>query len=77
MPYKTFTQTQEITAVDIQGMADMSISDYKEYLRNGLFTVDHHEVLRSEPAGYPIAVTKQQFQALLAYLKELEPKVRA
>lgn len=77
MPYKTFTETQEVTAVDIQTMASMSAKDYQEYLESGLLTVDHHEILRSEPAGYPLAVTKEQFKALLAYLKTLEHKVGA
>lgn len=75
MTYKTFTCKQDVVAVDIQTMAEMSIDDYKDYLRNGLLTVDHHDTLRSEPAGYPLATTKEQFKALLVYLKEIEPKV--
>jgi hypothetical protein len=75
MPNKTFTQRQDVTAVDIQAMAEMSLQDYEEYLRSGLIMVDHHDVLRSEPAGYPLAVTKAQFKALLKYLEQLEPKV--
>jgi len=77
MAFKTFTQKQEVSAVDIQGMAEMSIDDYKEYLRTGLLIVDHHDILRSEPAGYPLAVTKEQFKALMAYLKEIGPRVGA
>ena len=53
MTFKTFTLKQDVTAVDIQTMADMSINEYKEYLEFGLLTVDHHDILRSEPAGYP------------------------
>lgn len=75
MSYKTFTVKQDVIAVDIQTMEDMSIEDYKIYLRKGLLTVDHHDILRSEPAGYPLAVTKEQFKALMAYLKEIEAKV--
>lgn len=75
MTYKTFTSNQDVTAVDIQTMASMSMKDYKEYLRNGLLTVDHHDLLRSEPAGYPLATNKAQFKALMEYLKELEPKI--
>lgn len=77
MPYKTFTRTQDVTAVDIQTMAEMSLKDYKDYLRTGLLTVDHHDLLRSEPAGYPLATNKAQFKALMEYLKELEPKIGA
>ncbi|MDN2713694.1 hypothetical protein [Janthinobacterium sp. SUN120] len=75
MTYETFTGKQEVTAVDIQTMASMTMTDYKEYLRNGLLYVDHHDVLRSEPAGYPLATSKAQLKALLAYIKELEPKI--
>jgi len=77
MSYKTFKEHQEVIAVDIATMGEMSIADYKKYLREGLLTVDHHDILRSEPAGYPLAVTKAQFKALLSYLKELEPRVGA
>ena len=75
MPYGTLKRNQEVEAVDIQTMAKMSVEVYKTYLREGLLFVDHHDVLRSVPAEYPLAVTKEQFKALLAYLKELEPKV--
>lgn len=77
MGYETFTVNQNVTAVDIQTMGDMSIDDYKKYLATGLFSVDHHDILRSEPAGYPIAVTKEQFKALLNFLKSLESRVGA
>ena len=56
-------------------MANMSLADYNIYLREGLLSVDHHDVLRSTPAGYPLAVTKQQYKALMAYLTELGPKI--
>ncbi|MFT0634787.1 hypothetical protein ACMFY5_22145 [Pseudomonas sihuiensis] len=75
MTFKTFTQKQDVTAVDIQTMADMSINEYKEYLEFGLLTVDHHDILRSEPAGYPLATNKEQFKALLSYLKSIEHKI--
>lgn len=75
MPYQTFTWNTDITAVDIQTMAEMPLQDYKEYLRNGLLAVDHHDLLRSGPAGYPLATNKVQIKALMEYLKELEQKV--
>jgi hypothetical protein len=57
-------------------MAGMSIQEYEGYLRNELFSVDHHEVLREQPAGgYPIAVTRTQMRALLTYLEEIAPLV--
>lgn len=75
MSYQTFSQKMDVTAVDIHTMESMSLKDYKEYLEFGLLTVDHHDILRSEPAGYPLAVTKEQFSELLAYLKSLEHKI--
>ena len=73
--YKTFTLRTDVVSVDIQTMAQMSMQDYDEYLRTGLFTIDHHEILRSEPAGYPLAVTQEQVKALIGYLTEIAPKV--
>jgi hypothetical protein len=75
MPYRTSKQTQDVEAVDIQTMAAMSLSDYNKYLRDGLFFIDHHDVLRSAPAQYPLAVTKEQYKALMAYLTALEPRI--
>ena len=71
---KTFTIKMDVTAMDIPTMARMSITDYKVYIRKCLLAVDHH-VLRSEAAGYPLAVTKYQFKALLEYLQEIEPQI--
>jgi len=75
MPYQTFKEQQEVEAVDIHTMADMSAADYKDYLDGGLLFVDHHDVLRSQPAGYPLAVTKAQFKELMVYLKSIESRV--
>ncbi len=75
MPYDKLTRKEDVEAVDIQTMADMSPANYETYLRDGLFFVDHHDVLRSTPAQYPLAVTRQQYKALMAYLKELRPRI--
>ena len=75
MAYKTFTTKTDVASVDIPTMAKMSMQEYDEYLRTGLFAVDHHDILRSEPAGYPLAVTARQMKALITYLQEIAPKV--
>lgn len=75
MSDEMFVANKDVVAVDIYTMSSMSIEDYNDYLRNGLFAVDHHGVLRSEPAGYPFAVMKEQFQILVGYLKEIEARV--
>jgi hypothetical protein len=75
MAYTIFTREQEVNSVDIQTMAGMSSDDYDEYLRNNLLYVDHHDVLRSRAAGYPLAATKAQLKMLMSYLRELEPSI--
>ncbi|WP_024930697.1 hypothetical protein [Methylophilus sp. OH31] len=75
MSYKTIKSTQEIEAVDIPTMADMPLDEYKDYLRFGLMSVDHHDNLRSAVAGYPLATNQEQLKALIAYLNEIASKV--
>lgn len=75
MAYELFIHKQEIEAIDIQGMSQLSMNDYKEYIREHLVELDRHEVLRSIPAGYPLAVTKEQLEMLISYLKELGTKM--
>jgi hypothetical protein len=75
MSYETITVKGEVEAVDIPTMREMSIHEYETYLRGGLLFVDHHDILRSAPAEYPLATTKQQLRALIRYLEEIEPMV--
>lgn len=75
MPAKTYTMQTEVTAVDIPTMAAMPLDEYELYVRHELVHVDHHDVLRSLPAGYPLATNKAQLRVLIAALEELEPKL--
>ena len=75
MSFEVPCRSQEVRAVDIHTMADMTPQQYREYLEFSLIYVDHHDVLRSMAAGYPLAVTKAQFSALMDYLRELEPRI--
>jgi hypothetical protein len=75
MAYTTFTFKTDVVSVDIPTMAAMSPAEYEQYIRDN-FIVDHHDVLREQPAGgYPLAVTQAQIKALIAYLEEIAPKV--
>jgi hypothetical protein len=73
--YEVPTSKQEVSAVDIHTMGDLSAEDYNRYIRENLIYVDHHDILRSMAAGYPLAVTKAQMQTLMEYLRELAPTV--
>lgn len=67
--------TVDENAVDIPTMREMSIGEYQMYVETELLFVDHHDVLRSGPGQYPLAVTREQLRVLIAHLKSLEPKV--
>lgn len=67
--------TFEIEAIDIPTMQDMSLEDYKDHIEGSLMFVDHHGILRSSVAEYPLATTKEQFDALLNYLQAIRPKI--
>lgn len=69
--------TIEIEAADIPTMYKMSEAEYENYIANDLLFVDHHDVLRSQIAQYPLAVTKRQLQLLIAHLQSLESRVGA
>lgn len=75
MAYQTVRQNQEVNAVDIPTLAGMSVAEYEEYLEGGLFYVDGHDILRSGPAEYPIAATKDQLRSLIKYLERLKSRV--
>lgn len=75
MAYSKLKTTTEVEAVDIPTMLEMSESEYREYLDGGLLFVDHHDVLRSAPAEYPLAVTRAQLQMLIQHLQGLAERV--
>jgi hypothetical protein len=75
MNYKTITVTQEVCAADILSMQAMSAKEYRGYLELGLVRVDEHGILRSVPAGYPLAVTSKQIKQLIKHLKALRSKM--
>lgn len=59
--------------IDIPTMHKMPIEQYKDYLSH-LMWVDHHDVLRSDIGGFPIAVTQNQLHALIEHLQSLKLK---
>lgn len=69
--------TVEIEAADIPTMYNMSPTEYSQYIANELLFVDHHDVLRSQIAQYPLAVTREQISILITYLQSLESRVGA
>lgn len=75
MSYKTIKANPEIEVVDIPTMASMPINDYTEYIEDGLFFVDHHDILRALPGAYPIACDQKQLQALIDYLEEIKSRM--
>jgi hypothetical protein len=73
MAYQKHKRTVVVEAVDIVTMSGMSLDDYGGYLADGLLEVDHRGVLRSAPAGYPLATNKKQLRILIDHLRAFEP----
>ncbi|RKL21405.1 hypothetical protein BFJ72_g14878 [Fusarium proliferatum] len=69
------TAEGEGEAIDIPTMHDMPIDQYKEYVKNELFFMDHHEILRSNFCGYPYATTPAQIDAFIEVLREYKRKM--
>lgn len=76
MTLKTITTNVDVQLIDIPTMFALSDDDYRDYVhREGLMYVDHHDVLRSSPAAYPIAVTQEQLDILIEELGRLRDKL--
>lgn len=75
MWYSTLKTETTVEAVGIPTMHEISAEEYREYLSDGLLFVDHHDVLRSVPAEYPLAVTREQLQMLIEHLQGLVGRV--
>lgn len=69
-------ERREIEAVDIPTMYQMSDDQYREFIRSdNLMFIDHHDVLRSFVADYPIATTREQLDILVEELQGLRSKM--
>jgi hypothetical protein len=75
--FSTITSTVDVESVDIPTMFEMSDEDYRDYVRGyGLMYVDHHDVLRSSRAAYPLATSREQLDILIDELTRLRDKLR-
>jgi hypothetical protein len=73
----TYKGTIEIEAVDIPTMARMSDDEYQKFLEtHGLFWIDHHHILRSTPAEYPLATRRSQLDMLITVLQQCRDRLR-
>lgn len=69
MSYIKINLPDDAAALDINGMGELTTEEYARYLEYELFSTDHHDVLRCNFGEFPIAVTKDQYQALIKYLQ--------
>lgn len=65
----------EIECFDIPTMREMSDEEYRGSIDNGLVYVDHHDVLRSNVADYPIATTREQLDIFIEELQKLRRRM--
>jgi len=72
----TYKGNIEIEATDIPTMSRMANSEYWDFVKRGeLFFIDHHDVLRSTPAEYPLATSRKQLDMLIEALKEFRERM--
>lgn len=75
-PKKIKINVGEVEVIDIPTMYGMSDEQYREFVQSGeLMYVDHHDVLRSYPADYPIATTREQLDIYIEELQRLRGKM--
>lgn len=74
MPKMKF-EVGEVECFDIPTMYQMSDEEYRGSVDYGLVYVDHHDVLRSHVAHYPIATTQEQLDIFIEELQKLRRKM--
>jgi len=68
MTLKTIKKNIEIDVADIPTMAEMSLTEYNNYIETNLIFTDSHGVIRATQGEYPLACNKAQLAALIEYL---------
>jgi Bacterial RNA polymerase, alpha chain C terminal domain len=75
---KKIKVNREIEAVDIPTMNKMSDDEYRKFIQSDeLIFIDHHNVLRSSIADYPIATTREQLDIFIEELQRQRGKLEA
>jgi hypothetical protein len=75
---KKIKVNREIEAVDIPTMNEMSDDEYRNFIQSDeLIFIDHHNVLRSSIADYPIATTREQLDIFIEELQRQRGKLEA
>ncbi len=75
---KKIKLSREIETVDIPTMSNMSDEQYRNFVQgDGLFFIDHHSILRSSVADYPIAATREQLDIFIEELQRRRGKLEA
>ncbi|MCG7360817.1 hypothetical protein MHZ93_06080 [Roseomonas sp. ACRSG] len=63
-------------AIDIPRMRELDVDAYAAYVKEALFFVDHHDILRSSFGEYPIATSEQQVRRLIQYLEGVAQRMK-
>lgn len=63
-------------ALDIPSMRELDDDAYAAYLRDTLFFVDHHDILRSSLGEYPVATSERQVRRFIRYLEEVAARMK-
>lgn len=58
--------------IDIPSMQSLNASQYRSYIEQSLFWMDHHDVLRAVIGDYAIATNHEQIDQLISYLNTIK-----
>lgn len=61
-----------IRTMDIPSMTVLADDEYRSLFKNELFWVDHHNILRVENTGQPIATSVEQLNIMIEELEKMK-----
>jgi len=64
-------------AFDVPSLEKITDEQYQDYLAFEVLSLDHHDIIRSEIGGYPIAATSRQARIFVQYIQDLTEKMEA
>ena len=65
----------KVITMDIPSMLELSDDEYRNIIDGEMFLVDHHEILRLETTGQPIATSIEQLNILIEELEKMKVRM--
>lgn len=65
----------KIRTMDIPSMSALSDDEYRNIIDGEMFWVDHHDILKVETSGQPIATSIEQLNILIEELEKMKTRM--